>query len=129
MTERVPYRVLVVDDDARLRQLLTDFLEREGYAVDTVETAEGALARVETQRPDLVLLDLNLPGAKTGAAVVRRLSAATAVVIITGEDDIDMARRTLLDGAADFVPKPFALERISEVVRTAISKSRLAGPA
>jgi DNA-binding NtrC family response regulator len=114
-------RVLVVDDDPEVREVLGEYLERQGYDVEFAATAVGALGAVRVRRPAVVLLDLNMPGAVGGPAVVRAISGEAPVVVITAEQDLTVARRTLTDGAFDFVSKPFDLARVAEVVEAAIA--------
>ena len=103
--------VLVVDDEDPLRRLLCDLLEREGYR--TVEARDGAeaLDRVDQHAPDLVLLDLNLPGLD-GYGVLAKLRSrgdtkTLPVVVLTAKGDEDNEVRVLQAGADDFLTKPF----------------------
>ena len=101
--------------------MLRDYLEGEGYEVREAETALGALYEVKQHRPAVVLLDLNMPGALRGEAVVGALrDEEVPVIVITADDDVELARRTLREGAFDFVRKPFDLRRVGELVGTAI---------
>ena len=119
-----PATVLVVDDDERFRGVLCEFLERRGYLVRSAGAASEALALADSATPDLVLLDLHMPGDPTGGSIVRTLSATAPVIVITGANDIDTARRSLMDGACDFVTKPFKLERLMELIETALKRER-----
>ena len=119
-----PSRLLVADDDDNVRGLLRDFLQRRGYVVYVAANATEALAIAGHERPDVVLLDLNMPGEQSGESVLRTLSATAAVIVITGANDDDVARRTLIDGAVDFVAKPFNLERLIEAVQRALAGGR-----
>ena len=103
--------VLVVDDEDHLRRLLCDLLEREGYM--TVEARDGAeaLMRVDRHAPDVVLLDLNLPGLD-GYGVLAQLRSrpdtrSLPVVVLTAKGDEDNEVRVLQAGADDFLTKPF----------------------
>ena len=103
--------VLVVDDEDPLRRLLCDLLEREGYC--TVEARDGAeaLDRVDQHAPDIVLLDLNLPGLD-GYGVLAKLRSrgdtrTLPVVVLTAKGDEDNEVRVLQAGADDFLTKPF----------------------
>ena len=119
-----PSRILVVDDDDNVRGLLRDFLQRRGYVVQVAASASEALAIVRDERPDVALLDLNMPGEQSGASILRTLSATTAVIVITGASELDVARRTAMDGAVDFVAKPFSLERLIEAIQRALTARR-----
>ena len=117
-------RILVVDDDSAVRNLLGGYFEDQGYRVLYAGTAARALGMVEGYQPHVVLLDLNMPGAVHGGAVVKAISEVAAVIIITGEVDLDIARRTLLDGAMDFVSKPFNFARRQMIVDAALAFGR-----
>ena len=104
-------RVLVVDDEEDVRDLLSRFLTRRGYVVDTVKDGEEAIARVLEDEPDIVLLDIRLPK-MDGLKVLRRLreeALEVAVITMSGVADEDTARKSLELGAADFITKPFNL--------------------
>ena len=116
--------VLVVDDEPEIREVLQEHLSRLGYDVRLAETAVGALGAVRTQRPDVVLLDLQMPGAVSGDSVITTIAAETPVVIITAVADVERARPTLQLGAFDFVMKPFDLDHVAEVVEAAIAFGR-----
>ena len=103
--------VLVVDDEDHLRKLLCDLLQREGYR--TVEARDGAeaISRVDQHAPDLMLLDLNLPGLD-GYGVLAQLRSRPdtrhlPVVVLTAKGDEDNEVRVLQAGADDFLTKPF----------------------
>jgi two-component system phosphate regulon response regulator OmpR len=117
-----PTRILVVDDDSALRDLLQEYLSREGFEVAGVEDGEAMDAWLAEQEPGLVILDLMLPG-EDGLTLARRLRTRTQVPIImlsARGDDID--RIVGLEvGADDYMPKPFnpreLLARIRAVLR------------
>jgi two-component system phosphate regulon response regulator OmpR len=116
-------RILVVDDDQRLRDLLVRYLGGEGYEVKAVPDAAGMDKQLSRERYDLVVLDLMLPG-EDGLAICRRLrasQAALAIVMLTAKGD-DVDRIVGLEmGADDYLPKPFnpreLLARINAVLR------------
>jgi DNA-binding NtrC family response regulator len=113
-------RVLVADDEPELREVIGELLVALGYDVVFAETAIGALGAVKTSRPDVVLLDLMMPGAVTGDAVISAISALVPVIVMSAVTDIDRARRTLQEGAFDFLMKPVSFQRLNEVVAAAI---------
>jgi two-component system phosphate regulon response regulator OmpR len=116
-------RVWVVDDDPELRRMLATYLGDLGYEVRTLQDGAQLLARLQGQRPDLLVLDLMLPG-EDGLSIMRRLRGAnvrTPVIILTAKGD-DVDRIVGLEmGADDYLPKPFnpreLLARINAVLR------------
>jgi len=117
-------RLLVIDDDERLRSLLAEYLGGRGYAVDTVATGEAGLAALEREHFDLVVLDLMLPGID-GLEICRRIrgSSSIPIVMLTARGE-DMDRIVGLElGADDYLPKPFnpreLLARVQAVLRRA----------
>jgi two-component system, OmpR family, phosphate regulon response regulator OmpR len=116
-------RILVVDDDQRLRELLVRYLGGEGYDVKAVPDAPGMDKQLGRERYDLVVLDLMLPG-EDGLAICRRLRGqpgAPAIIMLTAKGD-DVDRIVGLEmGADDYLPKPFnpreLLARINAVLR------------
>jgi putative two-component system response regulator len=122
-------RILVVDDDARVRDILTRFLEREGYAAIPAATGEEALELVRGQPPDLVLLDIQLPR-MDGYEVCRLLkeNPATALIpitILTGMQDAEARTRGIEAGADDFITKPFEYGLLRARIRTQLRVKRL----
>lgn len=120
-------RVLTVDDDrqvgATVRDVLTDF----GYDVRTAVGGEEALALVRTFDPDVVLLDVMMPG-MSGDEVLDRLHAdhpGLPVVMVTAIADADRARALLFRGAFDLIRKPFDLAVLERVVGAAVVSRRL----
>ena len=101
-------RVLVVDDDAALAEMLTLVLRTEGFASQVVARGDEALAAFRSFRPDVVLLDLMLPG-MDGVDVCREIRAESGVpiVMLTAKSDTADVVRGLESGADDYVPKPF----------------------
>ena len=103
--------ILLVEDEPRIAALARDYLEHAGFAVTAVGDGPGALAAVRSRRPDLVVLDLGLPGLD-GLDVTRRLrsDAATAdlpIVMVTARDDELDTPLGLELGADDYLTKPF----------------------
>ncbi|WP_063735066.1 response regulator transcription factor [Streptomyces sp. RTd22] len=109
-------RILVVDDESRIAELLSTTLELAGYQVGTAATGGEALDRVGRERPDLVILDVMLPDLD-GFTVCRRLVAADEdhppVLFLTARDSLDSLVTGLGIGGGDYVTKPF---RIAEVL-------------
>jgi two-component system, OmpR family, phosphate regulon response regulator OmpR len=124
-------RILVVDDDQRLRDLLVRYLGGEGFEVKAVPDAAGMDKQLARERYDLVVLDLMLPG-EDGLAVCRRLRAqptAPAIVMLTAKGD-DVDRIVGLEmGADDYLPKPFNPRELLARVNAVLRRKRLpSGP-
>lgn len=116
-------RILVVDDDPGVCELLQEFLRLEGYEVVTAATGEEALSFVERFHPQLVLLDLELPG-RNGLTVLRRLAAERqhpGVIIITGHGDAASIEEALALGSFDYLTKPLDLEQLGVSVRAKLA--------
>jgi two-component system OmpR family response regulator len=121
--------ILLVDDDAGIRDLLGDFLLKEGFALETASDASEMDAKLAHMHPDLIVLDLMLPG-EDGVSICRRLSrnGAPPIIMLTAKND-EIDRIIGLEmGADDYVAKPFAprelLARIRAVLRrTTTSKA------
>ncbi|HKV60345.1 MAG TPA: sigma-54 dependent transcriptional regulator [Candidatus Acidoferrum sp.] len=119
--------LLVVDDEAGIRESLSSILEDEGYHVEAVGSAEEALNRATTGDFEVVLLDVWLPG-MDGLEALSRLQASPrppAVIMISGHGTIETAVRATKLGAFDFIEKPLSLEKIIVLVRNAIQQRRL----
>lgn len=122
-------RVLVVDDDAALREMLQSHLNRQGFAVTTVDNAERALTLAQEDSFDVVLTDLRLPQA-SGTELCHRLSQSrpdVPVVVITGFGSMDSAVEAIRAGAYDYVTKPLDLNSLDFAVRRAVEHRELRG--
>ena len=122
-------RILVVDDDPLVREVLLRFLEREGYEPFPAASGEEALEMVSAQPPDLVLLDVQLPGID-GYTVCRQLkddeaTALIPVTILTGVTDAEARTRGIEAGADDFITKPFEYGLLRARIRTQLRVKRL----
>jgi two-component system KDP operon response regulator KdpE len=106
-------RILVVDDEPQIRRSLQVNFERSGYAVETVESGEGALSSFRNRRPDVVILDLIMPG-MGGVEVVRRIRESSTVPIIVLSAMGEEARKVeaLELGADDYMTKPFGMDEL-----------------
>jgi two-component system, OmpR family, KDP operon response regulator KdpE len=121
-------RVLVVDDEPSILRVVAANLRARGYEALTAASGEAALALIESQQPDCVVLDLGLPGID-GLEVLRRLRswATTPVVILTAVDD-EHRKATALDlGADDYVTKPFMMAELLARVRGALRHGEAQG--
>jgi two-component system repressor protein LuxO len=119
--------ILLVEDTLSLARLYTEYLRLEPYALTHVETGAAALQAILRRPPDLVLLDLKLPD-MNGIEILRRITAdgiPSAVVVITADGSIATAVDAMREGAADFVVKPFAADRLRVTLRNALERQRL----
>ncbi|OKI16773.1 response regulator transcription factor [Streptomyces sp. CB03911] len=124
--------MLVVDDDPTVAEVVTGYLLRAGYRVDRAADGHEALARAATTRPDLVVLDLMLPGLD-GLEVCRRLRAGEGgdrlpVVMLTAKGEESDRILGLELGADDYVTKPFSPRELVLRVQSVLRRSAAAGP-
>ncbi|WP_333777275.1 response regulator transcription factor [Streptomyces sp. IBSBF 3136] len=122
-------RVLVVDDDPTVAEVVAGYLDRAGYAVDRAADGPAALERAAAHRPDLVVLDLMLPG-MDGLEVCRRLRAhgPVPVVMLTARGDEEDRILGLEVGADDYVTKPFSPRELVLRVDSVLRRARPAAP-
>src|ERR1043166_9906035 len=120
-------RILVIDDEVAIRDSLRMMLEYEGYDFIGAATGQEGLALAEREAPDLVLLDVKMPG-MDGLEVLDRLHAmhdTLPVVVISGHGTISTAVEATKKGAFDFIEKPFASERVLVSLRNALDQRQL----
>ncbi|WJV50221.1 response regulator transcription factor [Streptomyces flavofungini] len=122
-------RVLVVDDDRTVAEVVTGYLNRAGYEVEQAEDGPVALERAAARRPDLVVLDLMLPG-MDGLEVCRRLreQGPVPVIMLTARGDEDDRILGLEVGADDYVTKPFSPRELVLRVESVLRRSRASAP-
>ena len=127
--------LLIVEDDPEIRRLLADFLQREGFEVECADSGKAMDAVLQRMRPDLLVLDLMLPG-EDGLSICRRLRADDNIPILmltAKSDEIDRVVGLEM-GADDYLTKPFAprelLARVRAILRRAnAAPAKLAGTA
>jgi two-component system alkaline phosphatase synthesis response regulator PhoP len=127
----VAHTILVVDDEARIAKLVRDYLERAGFGVLTARDGEMALTLARREHPDLIILDLMLPGVD-GLDVCRRLRQESGVPIIMLTARVEEADRVvgLELGADDYVTKPFSPRELVARVRATLRRAEgQVGPA
>jgi DNA-binding response OmpR family regulator len=124
MVERMSTRVLVVEDDPTVREIVVRYLQDDGLAVEAVDDGLAALAAAEMVWPDLVVLDLMLPGLD-GFEVCRRLRsrAPVPVIMLTARGDEDDRVTGLELGADDYVAKPFSPRELAARVRAVLRRA------
>jgi two-component system KDP operon response regulator KdpE len=117
-------RILVVDDEAPIRRWLKVNLETRGYAVDTAETGEQAITAFENHRPDLLILDLLMPG-MGGIDVVRKLRAVSTlpIIVLSAIGEEGQKVEALEIGADDYMTKPFGMEELFARIRSLLRRA------
>ena len=121
-------RILVVDDEAEIRRSVRMILEYEGYDVIEASSGPEGVAMAEKEAPDLVFLDVKMPG-MDGLEALQRIKASNEtvpVVIISGHGTVSTAVEATKAGAFDFIEKPLASERVLLTIRNALDQTRLA---
>ncbi len=117
--------LLLIDDDVDVLRSIGKYLEQVGYEVARELTGEAGLSSYERLRPDVVILDLQLPG-MDGMEVLERLRELDAlVVLLTGTDDVQTAVEAMQAGAENFLTKPVSLDHLAAATARVIDKSRL----
>ena len=120
-------RLLVVDDDSTVLDLISTKLSLEGYSVTTAESAEAALSMIRKKDFDLIVTDLMLPGIDgfTLTEVLKTKHPTVGVIVITGMADVESAVRAMQAGADDYISKPFNLEHMAISVERTLEKQKL----
>ena len=119
-------RVLVIDDNPEVVDILATCLRKEGYGVLGALTGDSGLKDFILSRPDLVLLDIALPGGMDGIELLKRMrviNPTSRVVMVTGNTDPALARQALELGAVAYVDKPFDYAYLKRVVTMALQHS------
>jgi two-component system response regulator PilR (NtrC family) len=127
---QTPSHILVVDDEAGMRDFLTILLQKEGYAVQSVGNGEEALQILADRDFDLVITDLKMPRL-SGLEVLQQIKQQNpdmGVILITAYASPETAVDAMKDGAFDYISKPFAVEEMKEVVRSALHKKEKDAP-
>ncbi|MFL6769899.1 MAG: sigma-54-dependent transcriptional regulator [Sphingomicrobium sp.] len=121
--------VLVVDDEADIRELVAGVLEDEGYAVRSAADSTAAIDAIDDRRPSLVLLDVWLQGSKLDGLQlleqIKRRDPSLPVLMISGHGNLDTAVAAIREGAVDFIEKPFKADRLLHLVGRATETDRL----
>ena len=118
--------ILIVDDLVTLRQPVRVMLERQGYSVEEASDGYEALQKIAESRPDLVLLDLMMPG-MNGAEVLKHIKADarlqdTSIIVLTAVADTWQMRKYIEMGATDYLLKPFTISTLLDRVRRALGE-------
>ena len=123
MTTAPTARILVIDDNAGVVDILAAHLRREGYQVSGALTGEEGMKDLILNPPDLVLLDITLPGETNGIELLKRIRSINPigrVVVVTGNTDSATAREAFELGALAFIGKPFDFAELKRVVAAAL---------
>ena len=126
LTASIP--ILIVDDEADLRNLLVEALTEQGYAAEGAEGGDQALARVREMHFPVVFTDLNMPGGLSGLELLRAIheeAPETMGILMTGYATTEAAIQALKRGAYDFIQKPFKLAEIEASLERALEHYRL----
>jgi CheY-like chemotaxis protein len=119
-------KVLVVDDEPEVREVLRDLLSDLGYDVILADSGPTALDALSANKPDLVLLDVFMPG-MDGVETLRRMTAldpSVPVIVVTANTDVDITSKLLALGAADYIPKPFDVEYLHQAISVQLAAAR-----
>ena len=117
-------RILIVDDEQSVREVLSEYFIEQGYSVEYAGGGEEALALVQRSTPDLVLLDVRMPGID-GVETLRRIreiAPDVAVIMVTANEDVGLARETLKLGALDYVAKPFDFVYLERAIMAGLAQ-------
>src|SRR5450830_1936579 len=121
--------ILIVDDEADIRDLVAGILQDEGYSARTARNSDDALAAIVTRRPNLIFLDIWLQGSKLDGLqlldAIKHEHTDLPVVMISGHGNIETAVSAIKRGAYDFIEKPFKSDRLILVATRALETSRL----
>ena len=122
----IKYRIFVVDDDQFIRNGIAEALESE-YIVETFSNAEDSLEAVEPGLPDLVLLDIGLPGMNgiEALAEIKKINPEILVIMITAYEDIDTVISAMKTGAHDYVVKPIYMDALEATIKNTLETIRL----
>ncbi|MGO9952640.1 MAG: sigma-54-dependent transcriptional regulator [Dissulfurispiraceae bacterium] len=120
-------KIFILDDDDLIRMTLSKALEREGYVVKSAGETDDIVQTIKSWFPDILLLDVNLPG-MSGLEILQELrskDAETQVIMLTADDTAETAVKAMKLGAADYLTKPFNLEEVKIVIQKQFEKIRL----
>lgn len=120
-------RILVVDDELFVRELLLEFLSAQGYEVSLADSGEKAVELMQTQPADLVLVDLKMPGINGIETLkqIKKIAPDILAIIMTGYPTIESSIEALRHGAYDYVIKPFKLDDLKSSIERALREHTL----
>jgi two-component system response regulator (stage 0 sporulation protein F) len=111
-------KILIVDDEIWVRELLEEFLALQGYQITLAQNGEDALKQIEQDSFDVVLLDIKMPGmgGLETLARIKALNNGIGVIMLSAFGDFDTVQKSLEMGADHFIEKPFDLDRLSNIL-------------
>ncbi len=117
-------KVLIVDDTPDTLEIIQKLLRYEGYNVILASSGEEGVRKVEEERPDIVLMDINLPGIDGNEALrrIKKINPIQCVIMLTAYATVDNAIQALKEGAIDFIKKPFENDHLIHIVNQALEK-------
>lgn len=113
--------ILIVDDDIYISNMVKEVLEKEGYKTSCAYSGTEALLFLEKERPDLILLDLMLPG-MNGDEVIKNINNIPTIVV-SAKDDVNDKVRLLINGAEDYIAKPFDIDELLARIKVQFRKN------
>jgi DNA-binding NtrC family response regulator len=117
-------KILVVDDELLLRDVLYDYLNRQGYDVTLAPDAEKALEIIDTMEPDVALIDIKLPKI-SGIELTQSIKGRypdLPIIIMTGYPSLDTAINAIQNGASEYIVKPFRLDELNRTIKKHLSQ-------
>jgi len=119
-------RILIVDDELELLDMLTTYFLGSNYEVDTATNGTDALAAVARQRPNVVLLDIHMPRMNGVEALkqIMKIDQSIAVIMVTGNLDLPVTVEAIRNGAFGYVPKPFDLRYLDHLIAACLGRSQ-----
>ncbi|MBT4484708.1 MAG: sigma-54-dependent Fis family transcriptional regulator, partial [Candidatus Latescibacteria bacterium] len=120
-------KILIVDDEKKIRMILSQILSDEGYTVKAVNSGEEALSNVDSYDPALILMDQNMPGMDGIETLVyiKEKNPSITIIILTAYGSIPLAVEAMKKGAYDYLTKPFDNDELLIVIRRALEHNRL----
>lgn len=123
-------KILVVDDELNVAQMLAEYLTEQGYQVATAHGGIEALTKIDLEKPQVILLDIRMPD-MDGVEVLRRIRSfdtQVGILMISANDDLELAKQTIAMGAFDYTLKPVDFAYLSRAVGTMMARSSVQPP-
>lgn len=119
-------RILIVDDELELLDMLTTYFLGSNYEVDTATNGSDALVAVARQRPNVVLLDIKMPRMNGVEALkeIMKIDQSIAVIMVTGNCEVPVTVDAIRNGAFGYVPKPFDLRYLDHLIAASLGRSQ-----